>query len=82
MQEHARRTEMELENQEKEKKKTPALSHPTTKRSQHIDSSSRGQKGPRCDKCGKSHEGIFRAIIYYKCGKEGYYSRDYIQGAQ
>lgn len=58
-QEHARRIEIELQTQTKDNRQTPAPSQLAAKRFKHTDSRFGGQKGPRCDKCGKSHEGIF-----------------------
>ena len=55
---NARRREIELEIQQKEKRQAPSLSQPTTKRFKHDQSKSGGQKGPWCKKCGNYNREI------------------------
>lgn len=76
IQEHARRRELELETQRTGKRQIPALSRPTMKKFKPDKSRSGGQRGPRCNKCGMSHEGACHALLFFKCGKDGHYSRD------
>ena len=80
MQEHAKRREIELENQRKENRQTQASSQPTTKKFRHDESSFGGQRYPLCNRCEKPHGLACCALICFNCSK-GHYNRDYKQEA-
>lgn len=74
MEDHARKREIGSETQTKEKRQILATSQPATRRSKHIDSRYRRQKGPSSNMYGKTQEGSYHVLIYYKCSKERNYS--------
>ena len=76
----ARKREIELELQKKQKQPHVQITTVAAKKSKVTDSHSCGQKGLRCNKCEKSHKGVFHASGCCKCGKEGNFSHECKQG--
>lgn len=68
---HARRKEIKLETQSREKRQTLAPSHPASKKFKPNGSRFGNQKGHTCNTCGKFHGGPCRTRLgCHKCGEE------------